>query len=170
MAKMTNPNRTYWWVPLETVGFDPYIPSAALLTPARNISCAIESGETFNPSSSDTDDTTTICDSANVETPTFYNYEGSATFIREEVGANEDNTSAFYRAFEFFKHKNASGYIVRRLGYLNTVAPAVGQKVEVFKFITDNPSDVVSDSGGPIKFTVPFGQQAVMVRNVALVA
>lgn len=170
MAKMMSPNTTVWWVPVDTVGFDPDAPSAALLTEALNVSCAIVSGYTLNPTDSDTDPTTSICNSANVATPTFYNYEGNITFFREEEGANKDNTSAYARAFDFFKHPDAEGYFVRRYGYRESVAPAVGQEVSVFKFISDNPQDVVPDDGGPIQMTVPFLPQGKMVLNVALVA
>lgn len=170
MAKMMSPNTTVWWVPLETVGFNPDAPSAALLTEARNVSCAIVSGYTLNPTDSDTDGTTSICNSANVATPTFYNYEGNITFFRESEGADKDNTSAYARAFGFFKHPDAEGYFVRRYGYRESVAAASGQEVQVFKFSSDNPQDVVPDDGGPIQFTVPFLPQGKMALNIALVA
>lgn len=167
MAKMMSPAETVWWVPAETVGWNPDAPSAAILTEARNISCAIVSGYTLNPTDSDTDDTTSICNSANVSTPTFYNYEANLTFFREEVGVDEDRTSAMYRAFAFFKHPDAVGYLVRRMGYRNTVAAAAGQEVDVFYVSSDYGQDVVDD-GGPIQFTVPFLPQGKMNINIAL--
>lgn len=170
MAKMMNPNETLWWVPEATVGFDPEAPSAALLTPAMNVSCAVVTGYTLNAAASDTSSNTSICDGANVDTPTFGNYEGNITFFREEEGADKDTTSAYARAFELFKHPDARGWWVRRYGYLNTVAPATGQEVSVFHFSSDNPQDVVPDDGGEIQFTVPFLPQGKMVLNVDLSA
>lgn len=170
MAKMMSPNETIWWVPADTVGFDPAAPSAAELTEARNISCAVVSGYTLNPTDSDTDGTTSICNSANIETPTFYNYEANITFFREEVGANEDNTSAYYRAFEFFKEPDAEGYLVRRVGYRESEPAAAGQEVSVFYVSSDYAQDVVPDDGGPIQFTVPFLPQGRMEINVDTVA
>lgn len=170
MAKMMNPKVTVWWVPEGTVGFDPDAPSAAVLTAARNISCAIVSGYTLNPTDPDTDGTTTICQSANVETPTFSNYEANITFLREAVGEDEDNTSAYYRAFEFFKHPDAAGYLVRRVGYRESVAAAAGQEVSSFYVSSDYAQDVVPDDGGPIQFTVPFLPQGKMALNKTLVA
>lgn len=170
MAKMKSPNETVWWVPVATVGFDPDAPSAALLTEAMNISCAIVSGYTLNATSSDTSSNTSICNGANSETPTFGNYEGNITFFRESEGADKDITSAYARAFGFFKHPDAAGYLVRRLGYKENFAAAAGQEVSVFKFESDNPQDVVPDDGGEIQFTVPFLPQGKMVLNVALVA
>lgn len=170
MTKMMNPNEAIWWVPLATVGFNPDAPSAALLTPAMNVSCAVVSGYTLNPADSDTVSDSTICNSANSSTPTFANYEGNISFERESTGVDADNASARARAFEFFKHPDAEGYLVRRIGYREFELPAAGQEVSVFKFTTDNPQDVVSDDGGPIQITVPFLPQGKMVLNVELTA
>lgn len=174
MAKMMSPNTTIWWVPASaTIGtapgtpYDPDAPSLQFLTDARNISCAVVTGYTLNPTDSDTDDSTSICDSANVETPTFYNYEANVTFFREGDSAN--TTSDYYKAFQFFKQADAEGYLVRRVGYRNTVAAAAGHIVDSFKVSSDNPQDVVDD-GGPIQMTVPFLPQGKMSLEKALVA
>ena len=167
MAKMMAPNTTVWWV--TDAAYDPDVPSAAKLTNAANISCAIVAGYTLNPTDSDTDDSKSICDGANVSTPTFYNYEGNITFFRDaDVTAT---TSDYAKAFAFFKTRGAAtgGYLVRRVGYPSTVAAAAGQKVSSFKFISDYPQDVVTD-GGPIEFTTPFLPQGKMALNKTLVA
>lgn len=170
MAKKMMSNKvTLWWVDADTVGFDPEVPSAALLTPAANLSCAVVSGYTLNPTAPDTDSTTSICNTANVETPTFKNYEGNITFFRQDLVA-ADPTAAYERAFEKFKHPDADGYWVRRIGKDNGAAAAVGDNVAVFKFMSDNPQDVVADDGGPIQMTVPFLPQGKLVEKVALVA
>ena len=44
-----------------------------------NISCAIEDGYTLSQTSSDTDDSRTICDVGEVTNPTFRNYEASSS-------------------------------------------------------------------------------------------
>lgn len=170
MAKRMSNKETLWWVPADTPGFDPSSPSAAALTEARNVSCAIVSGFTLNPTDSDTDGTTSICNTANVATPTFYNYEGNFTFFRQAEGADMDETAAYARAFEFFKHPDAEGWWVQRSGYPQTTAPAAGQLVRVYKFSSDNPQDVVPDDGGPIQFTVVFLPQGEMFLDVPLVA
>jgi hypothetical protein len=166
MAKMMSPNTTIWWVP-ESANWNPAAPSAALLTAARNISCAVVSGYTLNATESDVDDSTSICDSANVELPTYYNYEANITFFRESNLA--DTTSDYYKAFNFFKAGRQAGWLVRRMGYLSSVAAAATQVVSSYKVISDYPQDVVED-GGPIEFTVPFLPQGNMDLNRALVA
>ena len=169
MKRMSN-TITLWWVPEDAPGFDPASPSAAALTEPRNVSCAVVSGFTLNPTDSDTDGTTSICNNANVSTPTFYNYEGNITFFRQAEGADFDATAAYARAFEFFKKPDANGWWVMRSGYAQTLAPAAGQTVRVFKFSSDNPQDVVPDDGGPIQFTVAFLAKGQMFLDVPLVA
>lgn len=165
MAKMMSPNTTIWWVTAPT--YNPDTPSAALLTNAANISCAVVSGYSLNATDSDTDGSTSICDGANAGVPTFYNYEGKLTFFRDaDVAAT---TSDFAKAFAFFKDGKASGYLVRRVGYPSTLGAAAGQKVSSYKFISDNPQDAVQD-GGPVEYTVPFLPQGKMSLHKTLVA
>lgn len=166
MAKMMSPLTTLWWV--TDAAYDPDNPSAAKLTTAANISCAVVTGYNVNPTDSDVDNTTSICDGANVETLTSYNYDGSITFFRE--GDLTNTTSDYAKAWTFFKHKTGqSGYIVRRLGKLSSAPAAVGDVVSSFKFIADNPQDVVGDNA-PIQFTVAFLPQGKMSLAKTLVA
>lgn len=164
MAKMMSPNTTIWWV--TDVAYNPDAPSAAKLTAAANISCAIVSGYTLNATDSDTDDSTSICDASNAGVPTFYNYEANITFFRDADLVT--TTTDFAKAFAFFKGGKSTGYLVRRVGYLSTVAAAAGQKVSSYKVISDNPQDVVED-GGPVQYTVPFLPQGKMALNITLV-
>lgn len=166
MAKMMSPNTTIWWVP-SSVAWDVNTPSAALLTTARNISCAIVTGYTLGVIDSDKDNSKSICASSNVDTPTRYNYDGALTFFRSSDMV--ETTSDFAKAFAFFKNGRPAGWLVRRIGYLSTVAAAAGQVVSSFAFIADNPQDVVAD-GGPIEFTVKFLQQGSMGLRKTLVA
>lgn len=165
MAKMMSPKTTIWWV--TNPAYNPDSPSAAMLTAAANISCAIVQGYTVNATDSDTDDTKSICDSANALTPTFRNYEGNITFFRDSNVA--DVASDFSKAFVFFRTKGTTGFIVRRLGKLPSVAAAAGDVVSSYKFINDNPQDVVGDSG-PIQMTVPLLPQGKMSLYKTVVA
>jgi len=166
MAKMMSPNTAIWWIDGATA-WDVNAPSTALLTTARNISCAVVAGYTLGVTDSDKDNSKSICDSANIDVPTRYNYDGTFTFFRD--ADNAATTSDFAKALAFFKTGKAAGWIVRRIGYSSTFAAAVGQKVSSFKFISDIPQDVVND-GGPIQYTVKFLQQGSMGLNKTLVA
>lgn len=171
MQKMMSPKTRIDWYP--TSGFADYNnPTITELNAGTNISCAIVRGYTLNPTASDTDTTASICDNSNVENPGFSNYEGTLTFFRDSNIV--DNTSVYNQAWALFRRKGASGFLARRVGKLSSVAYVVGDEVEVFGFISDNPSTVDSGTGAvPIQFTVVFlkqGQYSGMVYAGPLLA
>jgi|SRR5690606_28514077 len=170
MAKLMNPNTTIWWV--DEAGLDnPAAPTAAELNAAENISCAIVTGFTLNPTDSDTDDTRSICDEGNVANPTWDNYEGNLTFFRTNAAdPTSANDVAMATAYDLFKHKGAAGYLVRRIGKKNNVEATADDIVSVFKFLSDNPQDIAGGDEGPIQMTVPFLPQGEMFLNVPVVA
>lgn len=170
MAKLMAPNETIWWVPKDEVpDFDVNAPAASALTPERNISDAITTGYTLNPTDSDTDDTAVITDSANVSTPTFKNYEGELPMIREELGENADQAHARYRAYEFFKHKGAEGWLVRRVRGRAYEPAEPGQSVESYLFISDNPAEGGEDDAAVVTYTVTFHPQGEFAVDKELV-
>lgn len=168
MGKMIGALESIWWV--TDAAYDPSNPSAAKLTNAANITCAIEYGYSLGPIASEKDGSSTICDNSNAEALTFYNYEGNLTFFRE--GDLTNTTSDFYKAFNFFKagiSTLTSGYLVKRIGYAATVGAAAGQMVSSYLFIPDNPQDQ-DDGTAPIRFSVGFKQQGRMEQFKTLVA
>lgn len=164
MGKLISGKTLIHWI--EDPTYDPLLPSLALFTAGTDISCAIESGYTLNPTKSDVNTKRTICEEAESETPVRYNYEGALTFFRE--GDLAETASAFARAFGFFKNGRKTGYLVRRTALLRSVALAVGQKVDSFKFTSDEPQDVINDD--LIEFSTKFLQQGRMELDKALVA
>jgi len=163
MKRMSGNTSIYW---VEDVTYDPLLPSLALLTSARDISCAIATGYSLNPTKSDVNTKMTICDTAEVDTPIRYNYEGNLTFFRE--GDLADSTSAFTRAFGFFGTARKLGYLVRRSGISRATALAIGQKVDSFKFINDVYQD--ADDAELVMFSIKFLQQGNMKLDKAVVA
>lgn len=167
--KMMAPNETIWWVPVEglTPAYDPEAPTAAALNNAAttNISCAVVTGYTLNATASDTDDSSSICDSANVMTPTYYNYEANLVLFRERDLDNVD--SVYAKVFALFRSADAAGYLVRRVGYPNDTPAAAGQVVSSFLVSSDVPQDTVTDAN--IQMTVPFLPQGKMALNETLV-
>jgi hypothetical protein len=165
MAKMMSPNTTIWWVPL--AGIANYLaPTVAEITAGINISAAIVTGYTLAATDSDTDDSKTIVDEGNVETPTFGNYEASLSFFLDGIG---DTPTVYTTATNLFQNGRVEGWLVSRHGYKSTVAAATTQLVSVFRVISDFHQIVEGDSGAPIQFTVPFLPQGQMQLNVALV-
>lgn len=163
MKRMSGKTLIFW---VEDPSYDPLLPKISLLTPARDISCAIATGYTLNPTKSQVNTKQTICDDAEVETPISYNYEGNLPFFRE--GDLADSTSAFARAFDFFGTERKVGYLVRRSGIARAIPLAVGQKVDSFKFINDVYQD--ADDEELVMFQTKFLQQGRMELDKALVA
>lgn len=166
MAKMMSPNTTIWWAPVNGIA-NKDAPKVAEITAAINISAAIVTGYTLGATDSSTDDSKTIVDEGNVQTPTFGNYEASLSFYRDAEG---DAPSVFSTAFALFSDARVEGWLISRHGYKATAAPAAGQEVSVFKVISDYHQDVEGDGGAPIQVTIPFKPQGQMALNVPIAA
>lgn len=170
MAKLMNPNTTIWWIPEGGV-VNPAAPTAAEINGGENISCAIVTGFTLNPTDSDTDDTRSICDEGNVANPTWDNYEANLTGFRTNTPEGPDaNDIAMDTFYELFKHKGKAGWLYRRIGKKNNVEATAADVVSGFKVLSDNPQDIAGGDEGPIQMTVPFLQQGEMHLNVEVVA
>ncbi|ALY08390.1 major tail protein [Arthrobacter phage Amigo] len=164
MAKMMSPNTTIWWVPLAGIA-NPMAPTVAEINAGTNISCAIVTGYTLGATASDTDDSKSICDDANVQTPTFDNYEASLTFFRSDLTAV---TAIYQTAFNLFKTPRVEGYLVSRQGKKSDQVAASNDLVSVYRVISDSPQDLDAE-GSAVQFTVPFLPQGVMNLNYKLV-
>lgn len=154
-TKMLNPNTTIVVIP-ESAVVNPLSPTAVELNggSALNVSCAITRGYTLNPTDSDTDDTASICDTGNVATRLYDNYEGELTFFRDANLA--DNTSVYNVAFNYFKIVDQRFWVYRRLGKKSTAAFADGDQIEGFLFSNDRTRSVDGGDAGPIQFTAPL--------------
>ena len=158
MAKMLNPNTKIVLVPEANVA-NPLAPLKTELNnaPAIDISCAITRGYTLNPTDSDTDDTASICDTGNVQTRLFDNYEGELTMFRD--GNIADNTSVYNIAFNYLKTPDVRFWAYRRLGKKSTLAFEDGDIVEGFLFANDRIRSVDGGDAGPVQFTAPLLSQ-----------
>lgn len=169
MAKMMSPNTTIYWYP-ENGFADAENPTLLELNAGTNISCAIVTGYTLNFTDSDTDDSKTICDEANVQSRGFSNYEASLTFFRAPIGATDLESQTFDTARALFKaQEHVTGWLVSRQGFKSGVAFAAGQHVSLFKVTSDFGQDVSADGGAPYQFTVPFLQAGEAIPNALLV-
>lgn len=168
-TKMLNPNTTLIVVPSEGVE-DAYAPTVDELTAegAINISCAVTRGYSINPTDSDTDDTASICDTGNVQTRLYDNYEGELTMFRD--ADSTDATSIFNIAFEYFKTPDQEFYLYRRLGKKSTVEVAEGDVVEGFLFSNDRTRSIDGGDSGPVQFTAPLLSQGTYTGYVEVEA
>jgi len=165
-VKMLSPKVTVWWLPLAAVANPTVGPvSADMDADAVNISCAIVTGYTLGPTDSDTDDTKSICDSGNVTNFGPGNFEANLTGFREDDVTS--TTGVYYLFFNLFKKPDAEGYLIQRIGKLNTAAWASGDVVSWFHVSSDNPADI-DDGSSPYQLTVPFIPQGDFAVNVAI--
>lgn len=166
--KLLAPNVTIWWIDAAGVA-DPYAITAAEINAGKNISCAIVSGYTLNPTDPNVDNTKSICDSANVDNPTTDQYNGNVTFFRDKNIATV--ASVYNIAFQLFRYGGAQGYLVRRVGELSSAVAAIGDDVQVFGFESDLPSSIDGgENPPPVQFTVPFIPNGVVSEIQTLAA
>lgn len=131
-----------------------------------DISCAILDGYTLNMTDPDTDDTISICDIGNVETPTFDNYEASLDGFRDEsVTAN----GVYNLFFDLFKGVDRPFYLIKRIGPAQSTAFAVGQTISVYGVNTDYPVDLVDDNA-QLQFGARFKNTGELLTNHTIAA
>lgn len=173
MGKMMSPNTTIWWVPLAGLT-TPAAPKATEINAGTNISAAIETGYSLKFNDSDVDNSKTIVDEGNVETPTLQNYEGNLTFFKDEIGGGTQDapvpSTVFTAANALFKVAKVEGWLVSRQGKKAALAAAATDIVSVFRFISDYPKTIDGEAGNPIKTSVEFLPQGEAYANVAAVA
>ena len=173
--KMTGQKTTLWWVKPALWTANPVTLDLSDMTTAIgagnmiNFTEAIEAGYTLNSSGSDTDESTSVATEGNGLSRGAANFEADITFFREKDPVTNTD-SLFEDAFQLFKTRGVEGYWVQRFGYRFDTALAVGHLLNVYKVVSDYPQDVESDSGGPIRFRVPFGQNGFMLKHTAVVA
>lgn len=163
--KMLPPNITVLWVPEPPGIADINVPTAdelvwvedAATGPAVNITCAITQADfTLGFTERDTNTDKSLCDDSNVATPIYKNYEATLTFFRD---ADLDNAASVYNiAYELFRTPLQPGYLVTRVGKLNTEPIVDGDDVQIFYVLSGDPIDVHND-GEPVKMTVNFFPQ-----------
>lgn len=108
-----------------------------------DISCAILDDYTLNMTDSDTDDSLSICDIGNVETPTFSNYEASLDGFRDaSVTAN----GVYNMFFDLFKREGRPFWLIKRIGPGQAEVFAAGQTISMYGVETDYPVDLIEDN------------------------
>ncbi|MGN6654578.1 MAG: hypothetical protein ACTHJ9_04465 [Rhodanobacter sp.] len=159
--KMLSPNTRIDWYPAS--GFaNPAAPTVAELNAGTNISGAIKTGFKLQFKDSDVDNSRTIVDEGNVDTPTVANYEGQLTFYRDPQGGA---STVFTTAVGLFKGGPVQGYLVSRHGAKSSVAYAAGDVYSLYQFESDWPRVEDGDSKAPITVSVEFIPQGFAVPN-----
>lgn len=111
-------------------------------TKVFNISPAVTDDYTLNQTESDTDNSLAIVDNADIQTPTYFNYEASLDCFRDENAAAD---SVYNKAYDLFKAADVEYFLIKRVGYAHDEAFAEGQEISVYGVRTDFPIDLVGD-------------------------
>lgn len=122
-----------------------------------NISCAVLDDYTLNMSDPEMDDSLSICDIGNVETPTFDTYEAELNFFRDE---DIDALGVFNLARDLHLGVDRPFWLIKRVGKpQNALFLTDGSdSLSMFGVTTDYPVDVADDNsmlqfGGRYKTT-----------------
>jgi hypothetical protein len=133
----------------------------------HNITCALnEDGTEFTLGDSDTDDSITFCDQANVVTPTFYNPTVSFEAFRD---ADKAGTGEFNEILNMISYPNAEYIAVLRVGKPSNTAFAVGDIVKMVGVRTDYGMDV-GGSGENVRIMQTFLNNDFVNWNFKVVA
>lgn len=170
--KMISPNTRIDWIPLAGLTA-PSAPAVAELNAGQNLSAAVVTGYTLGALASDVDNSKSIADEGNVDTPTLSNYDGKLQFFKDAVGTGSQAvpspSTVFTTANDLFKVAKVEGWLVSRHGAKQTVPYATGDVVSVYRFISDQPMTMDQEGGKPILTEVQFLPQGEMYLNVAAV-
>jgi hypothetical protein len=169
MARIVDLNVTgYWFVPLAAGVTTPAAPKISDLTAVgvKALSPYVVTTTSINPTASDTVSEKGITDTSNAVVPTIGNFEGSLVLFRDYTAgapsANDPMTT--------FTGVGVVGWIVRRLGKPAATALAIGDKVDLFLVMSDNPQQTGGAGDGYLKLTCPLLQQGQMQLGVTCVA
>ncbi len=133
-------------------------------TKVFNISPAVTDDYTLNQTESDSDDSLAIVDNADVQTPTYFNYEASLDFFRDENLAAD---SVYNKARDLFSTADVKYYLIKRVGFAHDAAFAAGQEISVFGVRTDFPVDITGD-GEMIRLGARFLVTGQVATNIAV--
>lgn len=142
---------------------------ASDLTGAVALSKAImRAGFRLSPSGSDTLNEATLEDAGNAVDYGSSNFDASMTLFRYlDASGKSDATQDI--AYELFTGKGIFLWLVKRVGPSAKTPLAVGDVVDLYPVVTDDPQDP-TDLTGYVKFVQPLGVQGGVVLRTELVA
>lgn len=111
-------------------------------TKVFNISPAVTDDYTLNQTESDSDDSLAIVDNADVQTPTYFNYEASLDIFRDENAAAD---SVYNKAYTLFSTVDTKYFLIKRVGKVHSAAFEAGDEISIYGVRTDFPIDIVGD-------------------------
>ena len=144
-------------------------PTLAEITSATkvfDISQGVTDDYTLNQTDSQSDNSLSIVDNADVTTPTYYNYEASLDGFRDE---NLTATSVYNQFRDLFKAPDVKYYLIKRVGVTHDADFVAGQEINIFGVKTDFPVELTGD-GEMIRMGARFLTTGEVAVNVAIAA
>ena len=148
---------------------NPALPTAAEMNSViygTDISCAVEDAYTLNLTDSDTDDSLSVCDTGQSQTPTSANYEASLDLFADE---SSTASGVFNKARDLFRKKGNDYYLLKRLNIAQGTTVAIGQVLYIYKVRTDN-IQLLTDRGEAVKYGARFKPQGEAYSDVVVAA
>jgi hypothetical protein len=148
-----------------------WAPTLAQVTDATkvfNISPAVTDDYTLNMTDSDVDNSLSMTDAAQVNTPTLFNYEATLDGFRD---ASTSATSVYNKFRDLFATAavGTKYYLIKRIGKTHSAAFAVGDEISVYGVTTDYAHDIVGD-GEMLRYAGRFLTTGEVAVNVAVAA
>jgi hypothetical protein len=131
---------------------NPTLAELTSTTKVFNISAAVTDDYTLNQTESQSDNSLSLVDNADVTTPTYFNYEASLDGFRD---SNLSATSVYNKFRDLFNLPDVEYYLIKRVGKLHTDTVAAGDIISIFGVKTDFPVDIYGD-GEMIRFGARF--------------
>ena len=148
-------------------------------TKVFNISAAVTDDYTLNQTDSQSDNSLSLVDNADVTTPTYFNYEASLDGFRDQ---SLTATSVYNKFRDLFKTEDVEYYLIKRVGRPNSDNLTAGDLISIFGVKTDFPVDIFGDgemirmgarflTTGKVKinYTVPAGTAAAFGATASTV-
>lgn len=134
----------------------------------RDVTCMMVSTYEVRMDGSDTTNERAVCETSNVSTPTIANYIGRMELFRDWDETDPMNPDwSNDDVLEWLDYLSTL-WFVRRNGFAYDVPWADGQKVEVYKFISDNVQTSGGTGSGFLKATVPLLPQGVATNRAVI--
>lgn len=153
------------WVPGEDGIADVSAPTLSELAAGTDLTCQMVTTYEVRADGSDTTSERAVCETSNVVAPTVGNYMGRFDLFRQWDSSNSEWETE--DVLTELSYKDV-GYFVRRLGFSHDTDYAADQKVEVYKFMVDNPQVQGGTGEGYLKAQVPLFQQGSFDVNATV--
>ena len=112
-------------------------------TKVFNISPAVTDDYTLNMTDSESDNSLSIIDNADVQTPTYHNYEASLDGFRD---LNLTATSVYNKFRDLFDEPDVKYYLIKRVGKTHDAAFEAGDEISIYGVKTDYPVELIGDN------------------------